>query len=629
MILETIETTGIAQLSYLLGDEDAGACVVIDPRRDVDVYLRLARRHGVRIDRVLETHVHADFVCGSRELSARTGAPILVGATGRYGFDHTPLEDGDEIRVGSLVLRALHTPGHSPEHLCYAVRDADGPGEPWAVFTGDALFAGSVGRPDLAAGHDPEDLAAQLYRSIHEVMLPLGDGVLVYPGHGAGSPCGADIGERKVTSIGYERRHSDKLGISDEDEFVEAVLDGLPEEPTYYSRMKKVNAEGSEARGGPAWLRPMGPAAFGEAASGDGAVVVDTRGIEAFGAAHLEGSVNIALRESFAVWAGWILPPDQRVLLVTERAGDVQTAQRHLFRIGLDDVGGYLRGGMRGWIEAGHEYARREDLSIHELRDLERTGARALQLLDVRSDSEWREGHIPGARHVYAPYLLDVDEAVEDLDRQRPVVVYCGTGYRASLAASLLARQGFEQVHNVPGSITAWRAAGYPLASPGAQGDEQMSNDRMQIDESVTVGPQPSREELEALAAEGFRAVMNLRAEGEENQPMDPAEEEEVVVDLGLAYRHFPVSADDLDPETVNEFREHLDEIAKPVFVHCRRAKRSGALVVMDRAVEQGMSGDEALQWAEEMGFECDVEELERFVRDYVDEHAEVTGGGA
>lgn len=468
MILETIETDGLAQLSYLVGDESSGECAVVDPRRDVSTYLRRARALEVRITAVLETHVHADFVSGSRELAARTGAPIYTGVGDDYDFERRPLEDGDEIRIGDYVLRALHTPGHSPEHACFTLRENGNEGQsPWAVFTGDTLFAGSVGRPDLASESSAEELARKLYHSIQDQLLPLGDDVIVYPGHGAGSPCGSQIGDRDLTTLGYERRTNEKLQASDEDDFVRAVLGDLPEEPRYYSRMKKINGRGPPVSGDPEMPPSLSPERFREMIDEEKTRVVDTRDIVAFAGAHVEGALNLALRSAFPVWAGWTLGPDDRVLLILEDVDHLELVRRQLFRIGLDRIEGYLQGGMRRWIESGLPLEHRWDLSVRELRGrLTDGGGRELEILDVRSQSEWEEGHIPGARHLYAPYL---EEGMDELGLQRdvPVVVYCGTGYRASLAASLLQRNGFEDVRSVPGGMTAWRAEGYELENSG------------------------------------------------------------------------------------------------------------------------------------------------------------------
>lgn len=458
MFLETVRTPGIAQLSYVLG-EDGGACVVVDPRRDVGVYLRIARDRECRIALAVETHVHADFVSGVHELAARTGCTVAAGATGDYGFEPRRLADGDLLEVGGVHLRVLHTPGHSPEHVSLVVEVEEG--RPWAVFTGDTLFAGSVGRPDLAADAEPESLARDLWRSLTERLMPLGDEVLVLPGHGKGSPCGPDIGDRETTTVGYERRHSELLQADAEDAFVRHVLEALGDAPSYYGPTKERNARGEAPVGPVPWIEPLDPEAFRRHASDD-ALVLDGREIEAFGAAHVEGAINVALRDLFPVWAGRVVDPDRPLLLVLPRHADVRLAATHLHRIGYDRVQGWLVGGMRRWIEAGFPYARRRDMSVHELHDeLENGGG--VQVLDVRTEEEWGGGHVPGAVHRFVPDLLEEGLDGLGLDGGRPIAVYCGSGYRASLAASLLARRGHGDVRNVPGSWSAWTAAGYPV----------------------------------------------------------------------------------------------------------------------------------------------------------------------
>ena len=462
MLFETIKSEGLAHLSYMLGDESAGVCVVIDPRRDVGAYLEIARQHQVPITHILETHVHADFVSGSRELSARTGAPIYGGVSSDYDFEIEVLEDDDTLEIGPFTIEVLHTPGHSPEHVCYVVRGGGkGAEHRWGVFTGDALFAGEVGRPDLADAA-PEVLARQLYHSIQDKLLALSGGVEVYPAHGAGSPCGSSIGVRDRTTIGYERCFSDKLQLR-EDAFVEKLLDGLSQEPFYYKHLKEVNARGPKVLGMWPHLPALPAEAFREAMHEEQAVVVDTREIEAFGGAHVEGALSIALRKAFPVWAGWMLQPEQPILLVTEDASDVDVVQRHLLRTGHENIRGYLAGGMRSWIEAGLPFEQSGEMSVHVLKERIERGHDDFQVLDVRSESEWEGGHVPTARHQWLPFLTD---HLDDLDRERPVAVYCGSGYRSGIAASILQRSGFRTVANVPGSIGAWKAAGYSLEEP-------------------------------------------------------------------------------------------------------------------------------------------------------------------
>ncbi len=460
MVLETVVAEGLAHLSYLLGDEDAGIAAVIDPRRDVEVYLELARRHHLRITCAVETHIHADFVSGTRELAAATGAEICTPESDAYRFARRSLREGDTLALGDLCLRVLHTPGHTPEHLSLVVSGGD-EGEPWAVFTGDTLFANEVGRPDLLGGGTEEPLARQLYHSLHDKLLPLGDGVLVYPAHGEGSPCGARIGARRVTTLGYERRHNPRLQAGSEEAFVHDLLASLPEPPAYYPRVKQVNAEGPRVLGSLPYLPLLDTEEFRARMAAPDAVVLDTREVLAFGGGHIPGATSIALREAFPIWAGRLLAPEQPLLLVLETNADADRVQRHLLRVGLEQIDGILRRGMHGWAEAGLQFERIRQVSIHELREWLNNGhADDLQIVDVRSDAEWRQGHIPGAIHLHAAHLT---ERMDELDRARPVVVYCGSGYRATTAASILQRSGFRDVSSVPGSIHAWRAAGYPL----------------------------------------------------------------------------------------------------------------------------------------------------------------------
>ncbi|HJT70832.1 MAG TPA: rhodanese-like domain-containing protein [Terriglobales bacterium] len=459
MILETIKTEGLAHFSYLLGDEHSGMCAVIDPRRDVDVYLDIAQKRVLRISCILETHIHADFVSGSRELSARTGVPIHLSGYGNYGFEHMPLLDGDIVGIGSIELRVLHTPGHTPEHVSYLVAGGKAAKRPWGLFCGDTLFAGEVGRPDLLGAGTEERSARQLYRTLHDKVLALGDEIEIYPAHGQGSPYGGNIGERPTSTIGYERLNSVKLQSSNEDEFVKQVLISLPAAPFYYRRMKKINSEGPRVVGHISRIDQLDPNAFRELMDEPEAVIVDTREIEAFGGAHLLSAINIPLREEFPIWAGWMLRPEQRILLALSGEEDSEIVARHLFRLGYENIGGYLRRGIREWIEAGQPFESMSQMSVHDLkRRLDR--GEELQLLDVRRDDEWQQGHIPTARHIYVPYLA---QNLGSLDREKPIATYCGTGFRASIAASILQKSGFTHVYDIPGSMRAWEATGYPI----------------------------------------------------------------------------------------------------------------------------------------------------------------------
>ena len=425
MILETIKADGLAHLSYLLGDDDTGVCAVIDPRRDVKIYLDLARQHNARITHILETHIHADFVSGSRELHAETGAPIYVGESDEYGFAHESIRDGDTLALGSLTLKVLHTPGHTPEHVCYLVRGGKGSQEPWALFSGDTLFAGEVGRPDLLGHGSEQELARALYHTLHDKLLKLGDEVEVYPAHGQGSQCGGSIGDRNTSTIGYERLHDPKLKEMTEEAFVKLVLSDLPPAPFYYPRMKKVNAHGAQLLHGRPHVQALDAKTFKEAMQTAGTVVVDTREIEAFGGAHIKGALNIALRDEFPQWAGWMLQPDARILLVLTDEDKLSEVEQHLLRVGYENIAGFLRQGMRGWFEAGMPFERTCEMSVQELHDKLAAGTEALQILDVRRDDEWNEGFIPTAKHLFAPHLSD---NLDVIDGKKPVIVYCGSG---------------------------------------------------------------------------------------------------------------------------------------------------------------------------------------------------------
>jgi hydroxyacylglutathione hydrolase len=456
MLLETIESKGLAHLSYVLGDDDKGICAVIDPRRDVSVYLDIARRNNCRITHIFETHIHADFVSGAPELAAQTSAQIVGGVSDDYAFDLHQAKAGEEYSCGVLTIRVLHTPGHTPEHISLLVSGGKGSKEAWGVFTGDTLFAGEVGRPDLLGGGSEEKLARQLFHSLHEVLFKLGDEVEIYPAHGSGSPCGGSIGDRLTSTIGYERLHQEKLQIENEDDFVKAVLSDLPPAPTYYPRMKKVNAAGAGVLGCLRNLPPMDANKLEARMQDENALVLDTREIEAFGGAHIKGALNIALRAEFPVWSGWMLEPKQKILLVLDDEADLDIVQRHLLRIGIENVAGFLRHGMRGWLEAGKPFETLPQMSVHELKDR----LDELQVLDVRGEDEWNKGHVKGATHHFLGQLKDEEL---QFDHETPLAVYCGSGYRASIAASVLQARGFTNVSSVPGSIKAWNAAGYEL----------------------------------------------------------------------------------------------------------------------------------------------------------------------
>ena len=463
MVVETVFTEGVAHLSYLIGDKATGKAAVIDPRRDVDVYIELARKNKLSITHVLETHIHADFVSGTRELVDRTGtakAVLSVEGGAQYGFECGKLKDGDKIDLGRMILTGRHTPGHTPEHISFLAAESNRPETPFAVFSGDALFADSVGRPDLLGSDQIDILARQLFASLRNFYLKLDDGVRVHPAHGAGSPCGADIADRLVTTIGYERTHNKALQFTDESAFVEFVLSTAPPEPVYYQRMKKENAEGPEVLGRLPTCPPVVAKEFQKVVAAKGSQLVDNRQMLAFGGGHINGALSIGPHPELSIWAGWMLDPEKPIILVLQKDADLPEVQRQLLRVGYSKFGGYLLGGMDEWDSAGLPLARLPQMTVHEVKER----AVDVQVLDVRSPEEWEDGHIPGAQYIFLPEL---EKKADRLNKKKPVAVYCDSGYRASLAASLLLGNGFTEVRNVPGSWKAWKASGYEIEKPG------------------------------------------------------------------------------------------------------------------------------------------------------------------
>ena len=464
LVLEQIVSDGLAQLSYLVGDDKAGLAAVIDPRRDVAYYLTKASELGVRITAIIETHIHADFVSGAHELKAHTGAPIYGGISEAYQFDLNAMDNGDEIALGNVTLRALHTPGHTPEHISVLLLDKKQGNQPIAVFTGDTLFNQDAGRPDLLGEAETRQLADALYHSLYEKLLPLGDQVEVYPGHGAGSACGKSIGDRRQSTIGNERLHSPVFQHATQADFVHWLLDEIPEPPRHYAILKKLNAVGAPLKGQPPVIPPLSPKAFGEQMrQAKGVVVLDTRSILAFGGGHIPGAINIALLAEFPTWVGWIVDREAPILLIVESNRDITLAGEHLFRVGCDNVIGYLHQGMTSWQNAALPLQLTGEWTVQTLN--EHLNDADLTILDVRSDEERSKGYVPHSQHQYVAHLR---ENLPNVDRDQPIVTYCGSGYRASIAASILQQHGFTNVTNVPGSWTAWQAAKLPVEKPAS-----------------------------------------------------------------------------------------------------------------------------------------------------------------
>ncbi len=470
LVFETIEAGGIAHYSYFIGDTLTGAAAVIDPKRDVEDYLELARKHRLTITHAIDTHVHADFVSGARELAHRTGAAACASIEGgvEYGFSIKPLRHGSVLEVGNIRIEAIHTPGHTPEHMSYLAYMRSKRSESWALFTGDFLFAGAVGRPDLAGVENTDRLAKQLYSSLQTAFESLPDTLPIYPAHGPGSPCGAGIVARDgIPTLGVERRSNPALQIDDQDEFIRDLLFAQPPVPYYWPRMKQINARGPQVLGSLPTPPLVNPKDFKALISSRHVQLLDTRHMLGFGGGHIPGAINMGHSPSVSMWGGWLLDPARPVALVVPSQGLARDVVAWLARVGITDFAAVLDqgknpSGMDAWIMAGEAFDVTPQMSIHALHD--RIGRSDLQVLDVRQPSEWDQGHLPNARYMFLP---EIPERMKELDASKPVAVYCGTGYRASIAASLLKRGGFD-VHNVPGSFGGWLAAGYEVAVPRA-----------------------------------------------------------------------------------------------------------------------------------------------------------------
>ena len=455
----------LAHASYLIGSE--GEAAVVDPRRDVDEYLAEAQAQGLRIRYVIETHLHADFVSGHRELAERTGAEVVFGKRAGAAFPHRPVGDGDELRLGAVVLRFLETPGHTPESVSILVIDTASSAAPKMVLTGDTLFIGDVGRPDLAAGRGgtPEAMAGMLYDSLHGKLLRLADDVLVYPAHGAGSLCGRNISQDTWSTIGDQRRSNYALQPMPREAFVKMMTADLPELPPYFAMDVEINRGGAPPLAGHSAPPALSPEAV-QAAAAAGATLLDVRGSAAYGAGHVPGSINIGLGGSFASWAGTLLAPGRSIVVVAEDEAGAEEAVMRLARVGLETVTGHLAGGVAAWDRAGLPLGVRPQITVDELAARRREIA-GLQVVDVRRKGEYAAGHVPGARHVPLDRL---ERDVALLDATRPTAAICAGGYRSSAATSLLERHGFTDLVNVVGGTSAWIAAGHEVEKEGADG---------------------------------------------------------------------------------------------------------------------------------------------------------------
>ncbi|MBL4702629.1 MAG: MBL fold metallo-hydrolase [Phycisphaeraceae bacterium] len=452
---------GLAIASYVIGDDKTKEVAIIDPTRDIDRYIDLAKRQGFRIRHVFETHVHADFVSGSAEFKDRLGEEVKIHVSGMGGAEWTPpyadhvVKDGEKIHMGDICFEAVHTPGHTLEHMSWALYDKSRSEDtPWVLFTGDFLFVGDVGRPDLLGKEAMQALGKQLYSSVFERLPKFEDFIEIFPGHGEGSLCGKAIGSRRSSTLGYERKFNVSLKEDNEQPWIDNLLSRMPIAPPYFARMKKVNSGMPKILGTnlPGQRRFTAKEVYAHAC--EDCLIVDVRSKEAFAGAHIPGSINIPLGANLPVWAGWVLPYDTPTLIVLDNPDDMKEVVTHLIRVGFDEIQGYLEDGIESWENHGYDTSTLKTISVKTLSTLLDDKP---FILDVRTEREWNSGHIKGAHHIHGGLLQD---RIDEVPKDRPVVVVCGSGYRGSIAASFLKRAGYEDVSNLLGGMSAWKAAG-------------------------------------------------------------------------------------------------------------------------------------------------------------------------
>ena len=438
-----------------------GEAVIVDPRRDVEIYLEAAKKQNVKIRHIFETHLHADFVSGHKELATRTGVPIYISKAAGATFPHVDVEDGFELRVGKIRIGVLDTPGHTPESICLVIGDEEKSQGPWAVLTGDTLFIGDVGRPDLSKTHTPQQLAGLMYDSLHNKLLALPDDVLVYPAHGAGSLCGRIMRAERSSTIGTERLTNYALQIKSREEFIRQMTTNLPARPDYFLENAAINRAGAATLTDLPELKPISAVELNGMLR-SGGIALDVRPGDQFAAGYVSGSINIALSGQFASWAGAVLGLSARPVLIAETLEQRDEARVRLARVGIEDVAGYLDGGAAGWQQAGFALQQLPQITVQELSS--RLQGNALQVLDVRRESEWQAGHIAGADW----YPLDrFNAALPEVAHDATLAVHCKSGYRSVIACGLLQRAGYNVI-NVIGGFDAWQSANLPVESSTA-----------------------------------------------------------------------------------------------------------------------------------------------------------------
>jgi len=454
MLLKHFFVEKIAHSSYILAGKDQ--CAVIDPRRDIEIYLQAARALGVNITHILQTHLHADFISGHMDLARKTGAAIHVAASAECAFDHVPLREGDRIELEDMILTVWETPGHTPEHLNFVVSDSSRADSPVGVFTGDTLFVGDVGRPDLFPDQAAE-LAGKLYHSLHDRLMTLPDYVEVYPAHGAGSLCGRAMGAKWRSTIGYERRFNASLQIQDKSAFIRSLTEGMPPAPDHFSRCSDINRQGPAVVADMPDIREYPVEAFYSRMKRPGSIVLDTRSYMAFGGQHIPGAWHLDLNGNFPTFAGWVLPTGGEILLVAEDRRKAMEAVTWARRVGVDSISGYLDGGMATWLVSGLKTNGARQISAETFHEM-LSGTTGFVLVDVRAPREFADNHIEGAINIPTAELRTRHN---ELQKDKPTILMCSSGNRSSLGCSILLQHGFTDVINLAGGMSGYSAAGY------------------------------------------------------------------------------------------------------------------------------------------------------------------------
>ncbi len=459
MFFRQFSVKGMGCLSYLIGCPMARKACVVDPKRDVQDYLDVAQAHGMEIAYIFETHVHADHVSGNQELKSRTGAEIYYMEDTPVTFAHKEVRENQVIEIGKVRLEFLKTPGHTPHSMSILVTDLSRAGEPWLVLTGDCLFVGDIGRPDLAGQELIDEQIANLYDSLHNKLGKLPSNMEIYPAHGEGSLCGKGMSSKPNSTIGFEMAHVPVLRLSKE-EFTQEMKKGFPERPKSFTHIINTNLNGAPLLERCPIVKDLNPRQVQEFVH-RGAVILDTRDTAAFGGVHIPGSINIGFGPQSPNWIGMVIEPESELIMVVSGEDAYHEMKRQLHRIGYDNVIGYLRGGITAWQEAGMPIEQLWQISVAKLYEKLQTGDYK-HFFDVRTPAEWNTVRIKEAVHLPLNTLL---RQIPDIPKDEEVIVTCGVGYRGNIAASFLQRHGFTHVHSLAGGMKAWLNAGYPVVS--------------------------------------------------------------------------------------------------------------------------------------------------------------------